>query len=159
MDEKALFLKFWKREAAATRKTLSRIPQDKSNYKPEPRSRTARELAWVIVREDFALGDGLANGTFEWSEPPVPATMKEILDLYDARHDEATAKIEALSSDAWQRDFPFVMDGKEMMKAPGSDMAWGFLFDIIHHRGQLTTYLRPMGSTVPAIYGPSADES
>ena len=159
MDEKALFLKFWKREAAATRKALSRIPQDKSDYKPEPRSRSARALAWVIVREDLALGDGLAKGTFEWNEPPLPATMKEILDLYDARHDEATAKIEALPNDAWQRDFPFVMDGKEVMKASGGDMAWGFLFDIIHHRGQLTTYLWPMGSTVPAIYGPSADES
>ena len=159
MDEKALFLKFWKREAPAIRKALARIPQDKSDYKPEPRSRSARELAWVIVREDVALGEGLAKGRFEWDEPPAPATMKEILDLYDARHDAATAKIEALSNDAWLRDFPFVMDGKEVMTASGSDMAWGFLFDIIHHRGQLTTYLRPMGSTVPAIYGPSADES
>jgi uncharacterized damage-inducible protein DinB len=44
------------------------------------------------------------------------------------------------------------------MKASGYDNAWGFLFDLIHHRGQLSTYLRPMGSTVPAIYGPSADE-
>jgi uncharacterized damage-inducible protein DinB len=44
------------------------------------------------------------------------------------------------------------------MRSPGHEMAWGFLLDQIHHRGQLTTYLRPMGSTVPAIYGPSADE-
>jgi uncharacterized damage-inducible protein DinB len=48
--------------------------------------------------------------------------------------------------------------GQEVMKATGSEHAWGFLFDIIHHRGQLSTYLRPMGSTVPQIYGPSADE-
>ncbi|HEY0872642.1 MAG TPA: DinB family protein [Vicinamibacterales bacterium] len=41
---------------------------------------------------------------------------------------------------------------------PASPMAWSFLFDIVHHRGQITTYLRPMGSTVPQIYGPSADE-
>jgi uncharacterized damage-inducible protein DinB len=43
-------------------------------------------------------------------------------------------------------------------KRPASSMAWSFLFDIVHHRGQITTYLRPMGSTVPQIYGPSADE-
>ena len=43
-------------------------------------------------------------------------------------------------------------------KRPSSAMAWSFLFDIVHHRGQITTYLRPMGSTVPQIYGPSADE-
>ena len=41
---------------------------------------------------------------------------------------------------------------------PPSPMAWSFLFDIVHHRGQITTYLRPMGSTVPQIYGPSGDE-
>jgi len=44
------------------------------------------------------------------------------------------------------------------MNEPGAETAWGFLLDIIHHRGQLSTYLRPMGSTVPQIYGPSADE-
>ena len=53
---------------------------------------------------------------------------------------------------------PFMMGGQEVMKATGYDNAWGFLLDMIHHRGQLTTYLRPMGSTVPQIYGPSADE-
>jgi uncharacterized damage-inducible protein DinB len=41
---------------------------------------------------------------------------------------------------------------------PASPLAWSFLFDIVHHRGQITTYLRPMGSTVPQIYGPSGDE-
>ena len=43
-------------------------------------------------------------------------------------------------------------------KRPAAPMAWSFLFDIVHHRGQITTYLRAMGSTVPQIYGPSADE-
>jgi len=49
--------------------------------------------------------------------------------------------------------------GQEIMKETGYDNAWGFLLDAIHHRGQLSTYLRPMGSTVPAIYGPSGDEA
>ena len=55
-------------------------------------------------------------------------------------------------------DEPFVMAGQQVMNETGAENAWGFLLDIIHHRGQLTTYLRPMGSTVPQIYGPSADE-
>ena len=48
--------------------------------------------------------------------------------------------------------------GQEVMSESGSGYAWGFFFDIIHHRGQLSTYLRPMGAKVPQIYGPSADE-
>ena len=47
---------------------------------------------------------------------------------------------------------------REVNRSPGYAQAWGFLFDIIHHRGQITTYLRAMGSTVPQIYGPTADE-
>jgi hypothetical protein len=48
--------------------------------------------------------------------------------------------------------------GQEVMKETGYQNAWGFLFDIVHHRGQISTYLRPMGAKVPQIYGPSADE-
>ena len=51
-----------------------------------------------------------------------------------------------------------MFQGQQIMNETASDNAWGFLLDIIHHRGQLSTYLRPMGSTVPQIYGPSADE-
>lgn len=158
MDEKDVFLKFWKREAAATRKVLARIPQDKSDYKPEPRSRSAREIAWLIVREDIALGAALADGVCDWTEPPAPAQMSEILDLYDRNHDAATAKMESVDAAKWSGNVSFRMNGQELMAAPGIETAWGFLFDVIHHRGQLSTYLRPMGSTVPAIYGPSADE-
>ena len=53
---------------------------------------------------------------------------------------------------------PFVYQGQEVMSAPGYDNAFGFLFDMVHHRGQISAYLRAMGSTVPQIYGPSADE-
>lgn len=159
MDEKALFLKFWNREAAATRKVLSRIPQDRSDYRPEPRSRTARDIAWLIVTEEIALADGLEKGSFSWDDPATPASVKEIVDTYDRHHDAISKRLEALSAAQWAKQMPFVVGGKELMRETGHEMAWGFLFDIIHHRGQLSTYLRPMGSKVPSIYGPSADES
>ena len=157
MDEKALFLKFWEQEAGATRKVLSRIPEQ-SDYRPDPKSRTAREIAWLIVREEIALADGIEKGVFEWEEPPAPATVKEIMDLYDRRHDEVTGRLRQMGSPKWEADIPFRAGGREIMKTTGYESAWGFLFDIIHHRGQLSTYLRPMGAKVPAIYGPSADE-
>ena len=58
----------------------------------------------------------------------------------------------------WEGRVPFMYEGQQVMNETGADNAWGFLLDIIHHRGQLSTYLRPMGATVPQIYGPSADE-
>ena len=157
MDEKALFLKFWDREATATRKVLSRIPEG-SEYRPDPKSRLAREIAWLIVSEEIALADGLERGMLEWSEPQLPATMKEVLATYDRHHDAASKKMHAVEPARWERAVPFMVAGKEVMKDTGYANAWGFLLDIIHHRGQLTTYLRPMGAKVPQVYGPSADE-
>ena len=157
MDEKAHFLKFWDKEAAATRKVLSRIPEG-STYRPDPKSRTAREIAWLIVREEIVLGEGLRSGTLEWAEVAAPATMKEILDAYDRHHDTVTQTLHAAEAARWDGPVPFVYQGQQVMNETGADNAWGFLLDIIHHRGQLSTYLRPMGATVPQIYGPSADE-
>jgi uncharacterized damage-inducible protein DinB len=157
MDQKKHFLKFWRKEAEATRKVLSRIPEG-STYRPDPKSRTAREIAWLIVREEIVLGDGLEKGTLTWEEVPAPATMKEVLDTYDRHHDAATKKLEAVDARRWDEPVPFMFQGQQVMNEPGGENAWGFLLDIIHHRGQLSTYLRPMGAKVPQIYGPSADE-
>jgi len=157
MDEKTLFLNFWEKEAPAIRKVIERIPEG-SAYRPDPKSRTAREIAWLIVTEEIALADGLQKGVFEWVDRPTPATMKEVLDTYDRHHDTVTKTFHAIEPARWEKRVPFMYQGQQVMNETGYANAWGFLFDIIHHRGQLTTYLRPMGSTVPQIYGPSADE-
>ncbi len=157
MDHKTLFMKFWDKEAATTRKVLSRIPEG-SDYRPDPKSRTAREIAWLIVREEIALGEGLARGAFEWTEEPPPAQMCDVVETYDKHHDDLTRRMGALPAERWEQNVPFIFGGQEVMAAPGYEGAWGFMLDMIHHRGQITTYLRAMGSTVPQIYGPSADE-
>jgi len=157
MDQKALFLKFWEKEAPATRTVIARIPEG-SSYRPDPKSRTARDIAWLIVAEEIALGDGIEKGVFEWVERPAPATMTEIVETYDRHHDKVTKQFHAIEPARWERRVPFMFQGQQVMNETGYDNAWGFLFDIIHHRGQISTYLRAMGSTVPQIYGPSADE-
>jgi len=158
VDEKELFLKFWEREAPATRKVILRIPQDKSDYKPEPKSRTALEIAWLIVMEEKVLAEGLEKGTVEWQDFPAPATVEEILSTYDRSHDDLTKRLHGLDHSVWEKEFRFVYGEYEISRGTGYHFGWEFLFDTVHHRGQLSTYLRPMGSTVPSIYGPSADE-
>lgn len=157
MIAKDFFLKYWDKEAAATRKVLERIPEN-SAYRPDPKSRTAREIAWLIVREEIVLGDGLEKGQLEWADVPAPPTMKEVLATYEREHGNVSKKLHALDETRWEARVPFMWGGQVVMNETAYDNAWGFLLDMIHHRGQLTTYLRPMGSTVPQIYGPSADE-
>ena len=110
------------------------------------------------MQEEKALGEGLSSGVMDWKDVPTPSDVKEILDAYDKHHAEATRVFHALDASGWERSIPMMYQGSEVMRATGYENAWGFLFDIIHHRGQLSTYLRPMGSTVPQIYGPTADE-
>ena len=152
MSEKELYTKFWTDEAKTTRKVLARIPEG-SDYRPDPKSRTAKEIAWQIVCEEKLIIEAMENGKAEWAPPPMPSTMKEVLDAYDKQSADATRRWKALPDERWNGQLEF-FGGKR----PASPMAWSFLFDIVHHRGQITTYLRPMGSTVPQIYGPSGDE-
>jgi uncharacterized damage-inducible protein DinB len=152
MDEKALFTRFWTAEAETTRNVLARIPEG-SDYRPDPKSRTAQEIAWQIVCEERMIIEALENGRAEWSPPPVPDTMAEVVAAYDEQKATMPERWSSLSGERWEGDLDFFGTAR-----PASSMAWSFLFDIVHHRGQITTYLRAMGSTVPQIYGPSADE-
>jgi uncharacterized damage-inducible protein DinB len=152
VDDKSLFAEFWSNEAKTTSKVLSRIPEG-SDYRPDPKSRTAREIAWQIVGEEKMLIDAIESGAAEWAPAPTPATMKEVCDTYDTQSVDIVRRLQALPAARWDGMLEFF--GRQR---PASPMAWSFLFDIVHHRGQITTYLRPMGSTVPQVYGPSADE-
>jgi uncharacterized damage-inducible protein DinB len=152
VNEKALFAEFWSKESETTSRVLARIPEG-SDYRPDPKSRTAREIAWQIVCEEKMIIDALETGTGEWAPAPAPATMKELCEAYGRQSAEIMRRWEALPAARWDGTLDFFGSQR-----PASPMAWSFLFDIVHHRGQITTYLRPMGSTVPQVYGPSADE-
>ncbi len=152
MDEKALFTDFWSKESKTTSKVIARIPEG-SDYKPDPRSRTAQQIAWQIVCEEKMIIEALETGTAAWAPPPMPPTVKEIVDAYDRLNAEMPARWKAIPEERWTGTVHFF--GRDRS---ASAMAWSFLFDIVHHRGQISTYLRPMGSTVPQIYGPSGDE-
>ena len=152
MNEKALFTQFWIDESKTTRNVFERIPEG-SDYRPDPRSRTAQEIAWQMVCEEMMIIDALETGKIAWAPPPMPKTMREIVAAYEKHSASVAKRWKDLSEERWGGELDFF--GK---KRPASPMAWSFLFDLVHHRGQITTYLRPMGSTVPQVYGPSADE-
>ena len=82
MDEKSLFTEFWIKESKTTRNVLARIP-DGSDYRPDPKSRTAQEIAWQIVCEEKMIIDALESGKAAWAPPPLPAAMKEVLEAYE----------------------------------------------------------------------------
>lgn len=152
MSEQSLFTTFWENESKTTREVIARIPEG-SDYRPDPKSRTAAEIAWQIVCEEKMLIEALETGKADWTPAPAPATMKALVDVYETQRVDIVRRLKALPAARWDGTLEF-FGGQR----PASPMAWSFLFDIVHHRGQISTYLRPMGSTVPQIYGPSGDE-
>ncbi len=152
MNEKALFTQFWTNESKTTRNVLARIPEG-SSYRPDPKSRTAQEIAWQITCEEKMIIEAMETGHLDWQMEAMPARMADVLARYEAQAAGMEARWNAVPDARWSGDLAM---GER--KRSASAMAWSWIFDIVHHRGQITTYLRPMGSTVPRIYGPSADE-
>jgi uncharacterized damage-inducible protein DinB len=138
-------------------RVLKAVPVDQAGYRPHPRSMSAGDLAWLLASE---LGDAcelLDHGEVSYVARPAPAIAEAIV-AYERNAGELEARLAKTDDATWDREARFLVDGKVAWKTSLGDMLFGFLFDAIHHRGQLSTYLRPMGAKVPSIYGPSADD-
>ncbi len=146
-------------ERPAFIRVLKAIPGSRLDYRPDPKARTAVELAWLLTVEERALLSLLDTGMVEWKETPPPKSLDVIVAAFEKSSDEVNARLEKLDESEWDKKVRLLMSGGGSWEDALSQMVWGFLFDAIHHRGQLSTYLRPMGGKVPSIYGPSADDS
>ncbi len=147
-----------KAELPAFVRVLKAVPQGRLDYRPDPKARTAAELAWLLAAEEAALVSLLDTGTVEWKEQTPPARVDEIVAAFERNGAAVNERLERLDEAGWQKKGRFLMGGGPAWEDTIGEFVWGFLFDAVHHRGQLSTYLRPMGGKVPSIYGPSADD-
>ena len=149
------FLDTMKSESETTKKVIRAVPEDKKNYKPDPKSMTAHELAWHIASAEVWFLTLVLNGAPDMSEPPpAPATISAILEWYQSNYAAKVNEVERLAADKLTAIIPFF----GIMEMPAVSYLNMMNLHSAHHRGQLSTYLRPMGSKVPSIYGGSADE-
>src|SRR5262245_64425174 len=100
MDDKTLFADFWVKESKTTRNVFARIPEG-SQYRPDPKSRTAQEIAWQIVCEEKMIIEALENGKAEWAPPKMPATMKAVLDAYEKQSASLPRRWKDLPAARW----------------------------------------------------------
>jgi len=139
-------------------KVLKALPADQMSYKPHERSSSAGQIAWTLAWELRACLTAATEGRAEWSTEPPPSHA-EIVSLFDRHSTELTRAVETMTDTAWDAPAKFYYQGKLVNEQPVGQFLWMVHFDAVHHRGQLTAYLRPMGGKVPAIYGPSADDT
>ena len=143
------------RESAGTRKVIKAIT-DKA-YKPDPKSRSAWELATHLATADIWFADSIHDGAFVWAgesaTPPEMTDPGSVAQWHEKQLSDRLAKLRGMTPEQLTREVDFFGQ-----KAPA--VSWLVLMNnhAVHHRGQLAAYLRAMGSKVPAIYGMSADE-
>jgi uncharacterized damage-inducible protein DinB len=152
---RAIMLDGIAREAECTKKVIAAVPDAKSDYRPDQHARTAKELAWHIANTDVQFLDGIADRNFKMESPEnKPQTSGDVVSWYDENIKRGIARVAGMTPE--QLLTPVEFFGVFNLPAV---LYLGFLNNhSIHHRGELATYLRPMGSKVPSIYGGSYDE-
>ena len=131
----------------------------------------AREIPLLAAREvtvgveDYLDADRriervlelIDKSEFTFGQPP-DLPPPHMLEAFEKAWDTLLLKVEKMDDAGWNRKGRFMMNGQVRMEQPIGGFLWLFFFDAIHHRGQLSTYIRPMGGKVPSIYGPSGDD-
>ncbi|HUE01943.1 MAG TPA: DinB family protein [Bryobacteraceae bacterium] len=150
-----VFLQSLGNEVPTTRRILAAVPDAQLDFKLGDKGRTAREIMWHIANSEKWFGEAVVAGSFgDGSEGPAPATTAEILAFYDQHVAPISGKIAALSGE--HLSTPINMFNVFNLPAVLYMDFW--IKHTVHHRGQLSTYLRAMNAHVPGIYGGSADE-
>jgi uncharacterized damage-inducible protein DinB len=149
-------------EMSKTRTTLERVPKDEWDWKPHEKSGT---LGWMAGHVATLPGFSIAVSTapdLDLADAKSPKVEKDtdLIGLFDKVSADARAAIANLSDAQLNEPWSLKRNGKVLFTMPRYDMLRGMCFNhVIHHRGQLTMYLRTLGVPVPALYGPSADEN
>ena len=153
-------------EMATTRKTLERVPEGKSDWKPHERSMTMGRLAGHLAELPTLAVAAIQNDSLDFNPPggaPRPSLVmtsrKQLLDAFDQNVAAARAAIAGASDEHLMKTWTLQYGGKTIFAMPRASVLRSMVMNhVVHHRGQLSVYLRLNNAPVPSIYGPSADE-
>ncbi len=154
------FGKTVKSEEEAFLKVLKAAPLAEIDYRPHKKSRTAESLMIQLATQPLVISQLIKSGTIDYTKYAEPdMDIKTIAAAAEKNFAQLAKTIAAESDDDWENKTGAMIYKGGKWEAKKYEMAWSFFFDMIHHRGQLSSYLRPMGGKVPSIYGPSADDA
>jgi uncharacterized damage-inducible protein DinB len=143
-------------EHPLTKSVIAAIPADKADFRPDSVTRSAIELAWHIVAAENRFLDAVASGVFDYggsTRPDTITTPADVVAWYSERFATNIERLKNVSGEQLLKPIDF----RGLFQLPALGYVQIGLNHSIHHRGQLSTYLRPMGAKVPSIYGESYD--
>lgn len=151
----------FQKETKTTRRVIAAIPEDKKTYKVDPKAKSAEELAWHIVFNDINFLECIARGSFlsgaeetKTEQNLRPKTIAAILKWHEEEVPKALAKLQAMTPAQLLKPIDFY----GAYNFPAFMYLEFWKVHMVHHRAWLASYLRPMGSKCPSIYGGSADD-
>jgi uncharacterized damage-inducible protein DinB len=151
------------RERALTHRVLEALPEDQFGWRPHEKSFTVTQLASHIA--DIPGWGGMIFGTdlfeldMEKWKPVHHATCTALLEAFDRNADTLAGMLPDITDERLTQNWRMTMDGRTVIDAPRIEVIRSWVLNhIVHHRAQLTVYLRLLGCPVPSVYGPSADD-
>ncbi len=158
-SERERFRDLYDHESARTQKVLRAYPPSQAGFKPHERLNSAEGLAGTFCVEQHLILKALRGqqilGT---GHPEIPKDWEGLLAAFDAGREEILALLRESGDEIMHGTATFFVGPKQMGDFTTEEFVTFMTHDQIHHRGQLSVYLRLAGGKVPAIYGPSADE-
>lgn len=165
MAIKDAFLPEFDHEVGTTRRLLERVPEADLAWKPHQKSYTLGQLATHIASLPHWLGviceraEVDAAESLDAARPNAPASIDQLLHTFDANVKQARRYIDELGDSAMMSRWTLRDGGREVFSMPRAAVLRSFVMNhLIHHRGQLTVYLRLRDVPLPSVYGPTADE-
>ena len=159
-DQASFLLRFQmsnlQREHATTRKIIETVPLDKSEYRPDPVAMSALDLCWHIAATENRFLRAVIEAEFKFGNSARPDSVRDTADIarwYTETFEKNFNELSQLPGEQLAK----VVDFRGIMQLPAVAFLTLCMHHTIHHRGQLSVYLRPMGAKVPAIYGESYD--
>jgi uncharacterized damage-inducible protein DinB len=143
-------------EHPVTKRVIAAIPEDKVDYRPDTVAKSAIDLAWHIVTAENRFVEAVIAGVFDFTPAPRPDTIRTpdaVNRWYSERWTTNVERLRALNGDQLTKRIDF----RGLFQFPAVIYVQLAVNHSIHHRGQLSMYLRPIGAKVPSIYGESYD--
>lgn len=159
MTDLEFFKPLWNEEHSKFVRVFKALPHDKLSFRPHEKSRSAAELTWLLIYEQKTLVELLETGKINWVETHPITPLDEMISMYEKNHEIISEKLGAMTQAEWSKKTTCTFPGNYVVEETVGQFFWSWLLDAIHHRGQLSVYIRLLGGKVPSIYGPSADEA
>jgi uncharacterized damage-inducible protein DinB len=159
MTDKKFFEKTMVDELPRFERVLKAIPNKLKDLRAHPKNQNAEEIIRTLVFDSISIPTILETGEFDFGEESKmdSGTTSDMAMTFKENLKRGHELVSKMSEKEWEKPAKLMMNGKVMWKATAGEAVWGTLFDMIHHRGQLSTHIRPQGGKVPSIYGPSGD--